>query len=96
MMKAAVLFCLLVLGWTWRGSTAPCARREICLLAPETGPCKAFAERFFFNSTSNTCEIFVYGGCGGNKNKFLSMEKCMKRCNFERGQDSDEWIECGP
>ncbi|KAL7376148.1 hypothetical protein ABVT39_001986 [Epinephelus coioides] len=54
---------------------------EICVKAPETGPCKAFIERYFYNSTSKSCEKFVYGGCGGNRNNFKDEKVCMQRCH---------------
>lgn len=38
---------------------------DICQLKKETGNCKAFFPRFYFNSSTNKCENFVWGGCGG-------------------------------
>ena len=38
-------------------------------------------ERYFYNSTSGRCEVFYYGGCSGNENKFMSIEECNQRCN---------------
>ena len=53
---------------------------EICSLEPETGTCKGYIPRFFFNSTSNQCEEFIYGGCGGNENNFYTIDECLKEC----------------
>ena len=53
---------------------------EICELAPEMGPCEAYFEQYFYNSTSETCEKFIYGGCQGNKNRFTSIDECDKKC----------------
>ncbi|KAF3848939.1 hypothetical protein F7725_015436 [Dissostichus mawsoni] len=36
---------------------------EDCKKAPETGPCKAKLQSYFYNSSSMNCEIFIYGGC---------------------------------
>ncbi len=36
-----------------------------CVLPKETGKCKAYFVRYFFNVETNQCENFVYGGCGG-------------------------------
>ena len=36
--------------------------------------------RYFFNTKSQQCEPFTYGGCGGNENNFESFEQCQKEC----------------
>ena len=53
---------------------------EICQLPSETGLCFAHFPSFFFNSYSGQCESFVYGGCGGNENRFESVEACELAC----------------
>ncbi|XP_034054010.1 kunitz-type serine protease inhibitor C1-like [Gymnodraco acuticeps] len=53
---------------------------KVCKKAPETGPCEAYMERYFFNPSSMTCEIFFYGGCLGNRNNFEDKAKCMSHC----------------
>lgn len=55
---------------------------EVCNLPPETGPCRGHIERYFYNSASSSCEVFVYGGCGGNENNFQNREQCMNMCNI--------------
>ncbi len=42
---------------------------DICKLEPEVGLCRAYIPSYFYNSTSGTCERFIYGGCGGNDNR---------------------------
>ena len=54
--------------------------RETCELLPDVGPCKALIEQYFYNSTSETCEEFFYGGCDGNENRFSSLKECQKKC----------------
>ena len=51
-----------------------------CELPPETGPCKAYMPRWFFNTTSGACEEFIYGGCQGNANNFDSLSECENIC----------------
>ena len=51
-----------------------------CSLEPEVGTCKGYIPRFFYNSTSNQCEEFIYGGCGGNGNNFLTIDECLQTC----------------
>ncbi|CAK6959322.1 actinia tenebrosa protease inhibitors-like [Scomber scombrus] len=58
-----------------------CHPDETCTAAPVTGPCKARKPRYFYNSTSMTCQVFIYGGCGGNQNNFLTEKHCLKRCH---------------
>jgi hypothetical protein len=36
--------------------------------------------RFYFNAATGACEQFVYGGCGGNDNRFETMEACQAAC----------------
>ncbi|MBN3292018.1 TFPI1 inhibitor, partial [Polypterus senegalus] len=51
-----------------------------CSAPPAVGPCRASFPRFFFNSTSQSCQLFIYGGCLGNDNNYLSMEDCQSFC----------------
>ncbi|XP_053399255.1 glutamic acid-rich protein-like isoform X6 [Mercenaria mercenaria] len=51
-----------------------------CSLPAETGPCRAYFRRFFFNSESGECEVFVYGGCQGNGNNFKTLNDCENTC----------------
>ncbi|KAG5441363.1 KappaPI-actitoxin-Avd3e [Clonorchis sinensis] len=53
---------------------------ERCSLPKETGMCKAYMPQFFFNSTSGACEHFIYGGCGGNENRFETIGECEQAC----------------
>ncbi len=42
-----------------------CTRPPECELPKEVGPCRAAIPSFYFNSSSNKCESFMYGGCKG-------------------------------
>ena len=53
---------------------------EICDLPEDGGRCRALLERYRFNSETNQCEIFQYGGCGGNENNFEDIHDCEKAC----------------
>ncbi|KAB7500855.1 BPTI/Kunitz domain-containing protein, partial [Armadillidium nasatum] len=55
-------------------------QRNICLLPTVTGPCRAYIPRFSFNPRVNRCGPFIYGGCGGNENNFITFDACFARC----------------
>ena len=40
----------------------------------------ALLQRYFYNSTSGSCEQFAYGGCDGNENNFEDIENCQNTC----------------
>ena len=53
---------------------------NICHLQAVTGPCRAFLLRWYYDVDARNCEQFVYGGCQGNKNRFLTYKGCMNKC----------------
>ena len=75
--------------------TCPCATIssfssiivDLCSLPAVTGPCRAAFPRWFYNSTAQRCESFTYGGCGGNANRFKTIELCESACQCGK---------CGP
>lgn len=58
-----------------------CAQRDPCDLPIDPGECRAVILRFAYNSVTQDCEPFVYGGCNGNANNFATLEECKKRCD---------------
>ncbi|CAF1573886.1 unnamed protein product [Adineta steineri] len=61
----------------------------ICQQMPDIGQCKAIIEQYYFNPQSSSCQIFIWGGCGGNQNRFNSRYECERTCSFYRQQ---RWI----
>ncbi|KAK7109944.1 hypothetical protein V1264_013897 [Littorina saxatilis] len=51
-----------------------------CTMPKLTGLCLAYFPRWFYNTDTKMCENFIYGGCGGNSNNFLSEDECNKAC----------------
>merc|ERR1712126_770965 len=61
-------------------SPASVGRPALCNLNKESGDCFAAFPMFFFNKDSGSCQKFIYGGCGGNKNRFWKKKDCEKTC----------------
>ncbi|XP_053774825.1 tissue factor pathway inhibitor isoform X10 [Desmodus rotundus] len=60
--------------------TTTLEKPDFCFLEEEVGNCRAYFIRYFYNNQSKKCERFVYGGCPGNRNNFLSLEECKNTC----------------
>ncbi|XP_030073148.1 kunitz-type protease inhibitor 2 isoform X2 [Microcaecilia unicolor] len=54
--------------------------QEYCAPPSDTGPCRAAFPRWYYNISTRTCTMFIYGGCKGNKNNHQSEEVCKERC----------------
>jgi len=52
-----------------------------CALDADPGNCKALITMWTFNSKTKVCEVFGYGGCGGNGNRFDTRGECENFCN---------------
>ena len=76
----AILFSACIVACYAGTSRVLPEKSSICSLPPETGPCRAYFPRYFYNSASGKCEMFIYGGCLGNKNNFLTMKQCASAC----------------
>ncbi|XP_069589428.1 collagen alpha-3(VI) chain isoform X1 [Ranitomeya imitator] len=53
---------------------------EACKLPKEEGTCREFALKWYYDSETNSCARFWYGGCGGNENRFSTQKECEKIC----------------
>ncbi|KAL4220846.1 Serine peptidase inhibitor [Mactra antiquata] len=51
-----------------------------CYLPKDSGSCDALVERFYYDHLACKCKKFMYGGCKGNANNFLSEEECNNSC----------------
>ncbi|KAI8039991.1 hypothetical protein M5D96_007416 [Drosophila gunungcola] len=59
--------------------------KDICVQAPDAGPCRGNYMRYAYDPQSQRCGSFVYGGCRGNRNNFLTENDCLNTCNVVRG-----------
>ena len=62
----------------------------VCDLSVEVGPCRESLPRYHFDERSGICVGFVYGGCGGNGNNFVSQEACESLCGADSTEGSTE------
>ncbi|XP_036342960.1 LOW QUALITY PROTEIN: papilin-like [Rhagoletis pomonella] len=53
---------------------------DVCNEPVETGPCRQWQTRFYYNKASRTCEPFTYGGCEGTGNRFGERAECESVC----------------
>uniref|UniRef100_A0A452EXN1 BPTI/Kunitz inhibitor domain-containing protein n=1 Tax=Capra hircus TaxID=9925 RepID=A0A452EXN1_CAPHI len=59
---------------------SPAFMPAFCMEPKFVGVCNGSMTRYFYNAQTGHCEMFVYGGCGGNENNFQTLEECMKTC----------------
>ena len=50
-----------------------------CLQKGESGRCRAFFPRFYFDKENGKCKKFIWGGCGGLV-PFETMQSCEETC----------------
>ncbi|KAL0967359.1 hypothetical protein UPYG_G00251240 [Umbra pygmaea] len=55
-------------------------RKDPCAELPSVGPCKGIFPRWFYDPVAKECKHFIYGGCQGNHNNFLSQPECVNEC----------------
>uniref|UniRef100_A0A3Q3JJR9 Tissue factor pathway inhibitor n=1 Tax=Monopterus albus TaxID=43700 RepID=A0A3Q3JJR9_MONAL len=65
-----------------------------CHLAEAPGPCRGLVTRYFFDSESQQCKAFFYGGCFGNANNFRSMAACQAKCQNQAVKEHISRLSC--
>ena len=55
---------------------------ETCTLSANSGSCYGRYPQWFINLTSSQCELFSYSCCGGNSNRFSTLEQCINTCGY--------------
>ncbi|MBZ3877345.1 Collagen alpha-1(VII) chain, partial [Sciurus carolinensis] len=71
--------------WDGDGENEGYAQRDSdpCSLPLDEGSCTAYTLRWYHRAvpgSTESCHPFVYGGCGGNANRFGTREACERRC----------------
>ncbi|CAC5396232.1 unnamed protein product [Mytilus coruscus] len=54
-----------------------------CHLPKESGDCENSFPAWYYDHLDGVCKEFVFGGCGGNKNRFTSRDVCESSCSRE-------------
>lgn len=52
---------------------------DACHQAADSGQCRAAMPRYYYDSDSETCQEFTWGGCKGSV-PFETLEACMSSC----------------
>jgi hypothetical protein len=53
---------------------------EACAAPPDPGPCEAYFPVWYHEAATGLCRPFIYGGCGGNFNRYSSLHECQTSC----------------
>ena len=53
---------------------------DTCSQKRDAGICPGNVPRFYFDKKVGRCQLFTYGGCGGNSNNFASVDDCVANC----------------
>ncbi|XP_033235181.1 kunitz-type serine protease inhibitor 2-like [Drosophila pseudoobscura] len=73
------LLILVVLAALTASSLA--MKNDICALPhSQKGLCRALMRRWSYDAANRVCTRFIYGGCGGNANRFESQRECEATC----------------
>ncbi|CAM9922509.1 unnamed protein product [Lampetra planeri] len=62
---------------------------NLCKAEPQTGPCRAHFQRWYYSDSTGGCAKFTYGGCAGGFNNYLTEEICLNACSAESNADKN-------
>uniref|UniRef100_A0A914I3N7 Papilin n=1 Tax=Globodera rostochiensis TaxID=31243 RepID=A0A914I3N7_GLORO len=57
---------------------------DSCRLNVDSGNCQNYMDQWFFDPYSGACFLFIYSGCGGNRNRFGTEAECIRQCGHLR------------
>ncbi|CAL8109657.1 unnamed protein product [Orchesella dallaii] len=58
----------------------------VCYQNVQPGPCRGYFKKWYYNRKTAMCKQFIYGGCRGNSNSFLTKKECEQFCRA-KGRD---------
>ncbi|XP_020812632.1 chymotrypsin inhibitor SCI-III-like [Drosophila serrata] len=76
MMNMVLWFGFIILVGLVAGLKDPICEQEPGFV----GDCRAAMRKYTYFVTNNTCERYIYGGCGGNENMFSTTKECEDSC----------------
>lgn len=76
------------------GSSAPVPQPpqnipDHCHQPRDPGPCRGYFQKWHFSAEENACQMFIFGGCGGNNNRFNTKDECESVCHPRRADVDD-------
>ncbi|XP_041820381.1 collagen alpha-1(VII) chain [Chelmon rostratus] len=66
------------------GTNTAVPATDRCLEPMSEGACSEYVLLWYFHPRLGECRPFVYGGCGGSRNRFSSRQECQSWCAVER------------
>ena len=63
---------------------------DVCHLPSDTGTCGEFIPVYFYDPLFGECLEFYWSGCGGNDNRFSTIDECQRRCVDVHGVDTTD------
>ena len=66
--------CIIIIFISLIVNLDPCTKPKI------VGSCNEQRLRFYYDSSLQQCEPFIYSGCDGNENNFPSLNECSQTC----------------
>jgi Kunitz/Bovine pancreatic trypsin inhibitor domain len=74
---------------------------DACSAPAAPGQCQAYFEAWYHDANTGVCMPFVYGGCGGNANRYDSLEACQQACpggspNYDSCKVASDCVVTGP
>jgi len=59
------------------------ASLSVCEQPLDPGPCRGNNPRWYYDDQLGSCRNFTYGGCQGNKNRFMTEDACQNSCGHQ-------------
>ena len=78
MLKKSYLCAFVIIDFTFFYFPDTCSQKR------DAGICPGNVPRFYFDNKLGRCQLFSYGGCGGNTNNFETIDECAGHCGGPR------------
>ncbi|KAI2648277.1 Kunitz-type U19-barytoxin-Tl1a [Labeo rohita] len=73
----------------------PTDERQGCYLPKLVGSCASNYRRYYYSPEDKECKSFLWSGCEGNGNRFLSMSWCNATCHNADENSGDSGVPVG-